>query len=327
MSTWSQYFVSQSREEKVRAVAYVCGTEPILIQWVVDHITRILGVSPWNFSMLVAGQDSDREIWAEIDRHPIDRSSRLVIVRNFEALKDKTRIIDWVAAHASNPRTFLVLVENTPRVPMVQPTTRGGTPTQEPYVAALARRGHVVECRPFTQATTRHAVSWVRSLVYMQENVASHLLNRANGDLRLVRDTCLKLAVLEDAPGITSIDTLLSRRPRIEFREALLQRRKQDALFALTRMPSEDYSRVLGQLDSDLEITGLVYDLTNQHARPSDIIKAAGKLAFLVPRVRPYAKHYPPKRRDEIRRLLATADEAIKGGERVGVMEGLVSLW
>lgn len=327
MSTWSQYFTAQRKEEKVRQITYLCGSEPILIQWVIDHITRVIGPEPWNLTTLVAGEDSERDIWAEVERHPIDRSARLVILRGVERLENKNRIEEWAANKALNPRTFLVLGENVDRVPTVPATAKGEKPSQAPHVAAVARRGTMVECRPFTQATAKHAVSWVRSLVYMQENVAGHLLNRANGDLRLVRDTCVKLRTLEEAPTISLIDAMLSQRPRADFREALIQRRKKEALFALQRMSPEEYSRVLGLLDADLELLGLVYDMANQHKTTGEIARAAGKMAFLVPRVQPHAKHYDPKRRTALRGLLATADEAIRGGERVGVLEGLVAQW
>lgn len=327
MSTWSQYFTAQRKEEKVRQITYLCGTEPILIQWVVDHITRVIGPEPWNFTALVAGEDSERDIWAEVERHPLDRGARLVVLRNIERLRQRDRIEDWAANKNLNPRTFLVLIEDAERVPMIPAAGKGLKPTQAPHVAAVARRGTVVECRPFTQATAKHAVSWVRSLVHMQDNVAGHLLNRANGDLRLVRDTCVKLRTLDEAPSISVIDAMLSQRPRTDFREALIQRRKKDALFALQRMSPDEYSRTLGLLDADLELLGLVYDMANQHKTTGEIARAAGKMAFLVPRVQPHAKHYDPKRRTALRGLLATADEAIRGGERVGVLEGLVAQW
>lgn len=327
MSTWSQYFVGQSKKEAARQATYLCGTEPILIEWVIQHVTRLLGVHPWNYTALVAGEDSEREIWAELERHPIDRSTRLVVLRDFEKVKDKARIIPWIEGRASNPKTFVVIVENVERIPTLPPEKRGEKPAPEPYVAALARRGHVVECRPFTQATAKHAAAWVRAQVHMEMNVAGHLLNRANGDLRLVRDTCVKLAVLEEAPSIGAIDALLSKRPRADFREALMQRRKKEALFALSRMSPDEYSRTLGQLDADLDLAGLVYDLTNQHKTAGEIARAAGKMAFLVPRIQPHAKHYDPQRRTDLRGLLAVADDAIRGGQRVGVLEGLVAQW
>jgi DNA polymerase III delta subunit len=327
VTTWSQWFVAQQKEPKAKQVTFLCGSEPILIDEVVTHITTLLGVSPWNYVALVAGEDSDRVLWAELERHPIDQSFRLVVVRDAEKIKDRDRIEAWAKNKAANPKTYLVLISNEQRIPTVPAEKRGEKPSPEPHVAALARRGQVIECRPFTQATARHAITWVRSKVHMPENVAAHLLNRANGDLRLVRDTCVKLAVLDDSVSISVIDAMLSQRPRIDFREALLQRRKKDALFSLTRLAPEEYGRVLGQIDADLDLAGLVYDLTNQHATQGEIVRAAGKMAFLVPHMQPIAKHYDPKRRTALRRLLAVADEAVRGGERIGVMESLVAQW
>lgn len=287
---------------------------------------RLLGVHPWNFTAISAESTDEREFWAEMDRIPVDDSARLLVVRDVDRTPDVDRLTQWAADRPRNPRTYAVLISNDERTPTA-PAKRGEKAAPAPYIVALGRRAHVVECRPFTQATAKHAVAWVRGKVHMPENVAAHLLNRANGDLRLVRDTCVKLAVLDEGVSIPVIDALLSARPRLDFREALLQRRKPEALFSLTCMAPEEYSRVLGQLDADLDLAGLVYDMTNQHSTAGEIAKAAGRMAFLVPRVAPIAKHYDPKRRIALRQLLATADEAVRGGERVGVMEALVQQW
>ncbi len=135
------------------------------------------------------------------------------------------------------------------------------------------------------------------------------------------------MAVLDEGDSIPVIDALLSARPRLDFREALLQRRKPEALHDLSRMSPDEYSRVIGQLDADLDLAGLVYDMTSQHFSAGEIARAAGRMAFLVPRMAPIAKHYDPKRRIALRQLLAAADEAVRGGERVGVLEALVQQW
>lgn len=220
-----------------------------------------------------------------------------------------------------------MLVSGEEKIPTLPPAEKGGKRLPHPLLAALGRRVQAVECRPFTQATAKHAVAWVRSLVPMQINVAAHLLNRANGDLRLVRDTCVKLKAFGEEATIPVIDALLSQRPRVDFRTALVQRRKKDALFALSRMSPDEYSRTIGQIDNDLDLAGLIYDMTNQHATSGEIARAAGRQAFLVPPLLPFAKHYDPKTRVRLRGALAVADEALRGGVRDGVLEGLVLQW
>lgn len=326
MTTWSQWFVSQQKTESVRLTTFLCGNEPVLVDEVLQHVTRLLGVHPWNFTSLVAGEDGERPFWAEMERRPIDTSMRLLVVRDVNKIRDKERLEQWAAARALNPKTYVVLISSDERVPTLL-AKKGEKPQPEPWIAALGRRAHVVECRPFTQATAKHAVTWVKARVSMQDNVAAHLLNRANGDLRLIRDTCTKLAALDEGVTIPMIDALLSARPRVDFREALIQRRKKEALFSLSRVDPNEYSRILGQLDADLDLAGLIYDMTNQHATTGEIARAAGRMAFLVPRLAPHAKHYDPKRRTALRQLLATADEAVRGGERVGVLESLVHQW
>lgn len=327
MTTWSAYFQSQRKEELVRQVTFLCGTEPVLVDEVVRHVTALLGPSPWNHTAFVAGQDSEREIWAEMERHPIDRSTRLIVIRDAEKIRDHDRLIDWIGNRASNPKTFAILISNDERIPVVPPAKRGDKTTPMPFIQAFTRRGHVVECRPFTQATAKHAVAWVQSKVKMPVNVAGHLLNRANGDLRLVRDTCFKLNVLGEEASIPIIDAMLSQRPRVDFEDALLSMRKKEALFALTTLSEDDYSMIIGRMDAQLDLAGMVYDMTNQHQTIAEIMRFAGRQAHLVPKVQPFAKHYDPKRRTAMRQLLAVADDALRGGQRVGVMEALVQQW
>ena len=330
MSSWSQYFVGQDKREHVKQVTYLCGTEPILIQWAVNHITALLGPHPWNIVSLSAEQDSEREVWAELERHPIDNSYRLVVLRDFEKLSQKHRLTDWIKnAKRQNPKTHVIVIEKTERIPVEPVPGEDRKTVPVPYIAELSRggRGHVIECRPFTQATAKHAVAWVRSMQFMSEEVAAHLLNRAAGDLRLVRDSCIKLAVLDDAVSVPVVDEMLRQRPRAEFCDALLQMRKADALLALARVPVSDYSRILGKLDADVEFAGFVHDQVNDHKNAGEMAKAAGKSAFLIPKVLPIAKHYGPARRTKLRKLLAVADETLQGGHSVGVLEAVVTQW
>lgn len=299
----------------------------MLIEEVLDSIRASLGVQPWNYQAFRAGDDPERDIWNDLDRHAIDQGFRLVVIRNAETLTNWDRWLSWVKRRTENPKTYVVFISNEEKVPTVVSGKRGEKPTAAPHVAVFSRRGHVVECKPFTQSTAKHALSWVQSKVPLRDSVAGHLLNRANGDLRLARDMCRKLSVLGDDITIQMVNALLDERPRETFPDALMARRKREALLALERMPESEYSRALGMLDASLDLAGLVYDMTSAHASPGEIARSAGPRAFLVPGILPIAKHYDTRRRIDLRRILAGADEALRGGAREGVMEAVVALW
>jgi hypothetical protein len=80
-------------------------------------------------------------------------------------------------------------------------------------------------------------------------------------------------------------------------------------------------------LDSSLELAGTVHDFETNNKPRLELIKAAGKKAWLLPEVEKVAKHYDLKRRNRTRQLLLMADEALQGGETTGVFESLVALW
>lgn len=329
MATFSAWWTSYQKKHEVRQITWVCGPEKILVEEVVSTVVGALAVESWDVMTYIVGETSMRVVWHELDQLPLNDAPRVVIIRRADQIPDWSRFISWVRHRMSNPLTYVVLVSDEERVPMIEPENkkRGDKPQQAPHIAALANKGHVIECRPFTAATAKHAVSWVRTKLKIEPTVAAHLLNRANGDLRLVRDVCVKLAVFDGTVTITTINEILSEQPRDSFANAMLALDRETALRALEKIPPEDYSRVLGQLDSQLDFAGAVRDLLVQHKSNGEIARAVGKMSFLLPDVLPVAKNYDSKRILRIRKLLSYADEAVRGGVRESVLETVVLHW
>lgn len=126
---------------------------------------------------------------------------------------------------------------------------------------------------------------------------------------------------------MSAVNELLSEMPRDTFSDALVAIDKKTALLALERLTPSEYSRTLGMLDQRLDLAGMVHDLMLEHKTASEIARAAGNKNFLVPEIMKVAKHYDSKRRLEIRQVLALADETLRSGEHVGVLEVVVSQW
>lgn len=331
MASFSQFRVSFAKDKGVRQITWVCGPEQVLIEDVVSSIKKRLNVAPWNYVPLVVGMDSERTVWAEIDQHPLDSGPRLVIIRNAERLKDWNRLIEFIKYRSMNPLTHIIFVSNDERSPRVAVAPAGkfqkATEEATPYIAAFSGKGYVIECKPYTAATVPHAVEWVKSKVKMRDGIAGYMLNRANGDLRLVRDMCTKLAVFPDEITLTTINLMLKERPRDSFSDALLALDKKTALLALRDLSPSDYSRTLGFLDARLDLAGMVHDMQMDHKTPSEMAMAAGNQNFLVKDIIPIAKHYDHKRRLQIRKTLALADDALRSGATEAVMESIVAFW
>lgn len=318
------------KKPEPRQITWVFGAS-VLADEVVQYVRDYLKPEPWNYVALNAGDDSERTIWAEAEQHPMDNSARMVVIRHAQELKDLERFQDWVKQRTLNARTYLVLVSDDEKIPKTDPSReerqKGARPEVLPHLKSIGPRGHVIECRPFTSATAHHSISWVRSKVKMPETVARHLMERSNFELRQVRDICLKLSVFDGYPTIPLINSLLSERPRDDFIDALFALNRKEALLALKEIDPSEYGQLIGKIDAQLDLVGMIHDMQAEYHSPYDIRKAAGSQAFLVPALIPIAKHYDSKRRHSIRQMLAICDAAHRGGISTGVMEGLILTW
>lgn len=331
MASFWQWRTATAKEPTPRQITWLCGTEPVLVDEVVATIKKALAPAAWDYVPLVVGEDSEREVWAQINQYPVGSGNRLVVIRNADRLQRLDRLPEFIKARTSNPRTHLVFISNEEKIARTEPTPEekreGKKGRLVPHLAAIGTKGHVIECRPFTQSTAKYAIAWVQDKVRMREGIAAHLLNRANGDLRLVRDLCAKLALFPEQVSISTVNGMLTEQPRDSFVNALLALDRPTALLALREMTTNDYSRTIGLLDSRLDLAGLVHDMLAKHHPQYEIAAAASSQAFLVPDLMPVAKHYDAKRRHAIRRVLAVADEAMRGGNYEGVMEIIVAFW
>lgn len=332
MATFSQWWKGFRKAPQVRPVTWLCGTEKILIEDVLSTIKRVLGATDWNYVPLVLGEDSPRAVWSEIFSSPQGaRQARLVVVRNAERLTNPERILEFARRADAHPNAYVVLVSSAAALPRLDPTEdqkhRRAKGDIVPYLADLKTRGHLVECKPFTQDTAKVAVEWVQARTKMRENVAAYLLDRANGDMRLVRDVCNKVTVFGHEATISAINELLSEQPRDTLVDALVALNKKEALAALERLQPDEYSRTVGLLDSQLDLAGLIHDMSAAHHTTYEIQRAAGNKNFLVKDLLPVARTYDAKRRSEIRKTLSVADEALRAGARTGVMEAIIASW
>lgn len=331
MASFHQWRKSLIRHPEPRQITFVCGAEIVLVEEVVAQIKRALDPHPWNYVTLSAGEVSERLIWAELEQHPLDHAARLVVIRNAENLKDIERFQEWVRGRTWNPRTYMLLVSNEERVPKTVVTEeerkKGVRPEVVPHLKSLGTKGYVIECRPFTSTTAPHSISWVQSKVKMSDQVARHLMERSNFELGLVRDICVKLSVFPGTPTISVVNELLTERPRDSFVDALFAQDKRTALLALQEIPESEYGRVIGQIDAQLDLVGMLHDMQNEYKGPGEMARAAGSQAFLIPDLLPSLKYYDSKHRYAIRKLLAIVDSTNRGGVSTGTMEALTALW
>lgn len=331
MATFSQYVAAHRKSPAPRQATWLCGPESVLVEEILTDIIETLGPDPWNIVRMSAEEDSERSIWATLDQHPLGTSVRVVVIRHAQQIKNWDRFLLWAKNHKLNPRTYVVLISDEPGVPKTEVTQqerrRGAKPQPLPHIAALDHWGRVVECKPFTSATTNTSLEWVKAKVPMRDPVARHLLTRANWDLRLVRDICFKLSVFPGEPTIQVVNTIMEEQPRDELVDALMALDRRTALLAAQRVDPGEIGRIIGLLDSRLEKAALIHDMQSSYATTLEMRRALGGQAFLLHDYLQVAKHYDSKRLLSIRGVLATADAAYQTGQKVGVLETLISLW
>lgn len=111
MATFTQW-ARQAAE--VKRVTWVCGSERILVEEVVDSVRANLHASDMDYVSLVAGSSPDREIWAALNQYPFDpKANRLVLVRDVERVKRWAPFLDWMANSRLLPTNYALFVSSS----------------------------------------------------------------------------------------------------------------------------------------------------------------------------------------------------------------------
>lgn len=323
MSTWSQWWLSFKKSSVPRQITWICGTEPVLIDEVVSLITSAVNPDEINHVYLDARELSERAIWNELRQLPFGTTAnRLTVVYGAEKLKNDALFQQYIKDKSAYPRNYAIFVSGEEGARRSEDKKLLWEPLEY-----LKTRGSTIECKAFTSATAKHAVAWVKEKANIRGGVAEFLLNRATGDLRIVRDTVAKLSAFPGEISLKVVSDMFAELPKDTFLGALFSMDKKTAMHAISEIPRGEYSKTLGLVDARLELAGNIHDMMIQKKSHAEIARAAGNKGFLVPEMLPVAKHYDKKRRTKIREYLATVDEFSAYGIPDGALEGLVSVW
>jgi DNA polymerase III delta subunit len=326
MAVFSAWWRGFQKNPKIRPVAFLCGSERVLVEDVVATWKKILDPAPWNYAELSAEEVPERALWEAVFTVPVGLDAvRLVVVRRAELLKTPERLLPLLKTRGQ-PKLFLVLVSSDLEVPRLPPNDLGKKEAPA-WLAALSGKGYIIECRAFTRATAPTAVEWVQTKLPMRPAIAGHMLDRADGDLRIVRDTLAKLSALGIPPTVAAINEMFAERPRDTFVDALLAVNKREALMALERLDPDEYLRTVGLLLSSVKFAQMVRQAMVEHVSDTELNRRAGNRSFLLPDVKPVSRFYDRARVKKILETLADADDLLRRGARVGVMEMVVAQW
>lgn len=316
MSTYAQWRTAADRGD-VRRTTYVCGDQRILVEEVVDTIRYLLKLSDLDhLTHHAGGRSSDREFWAAAQQHPLNPgANRLVVVRNAEQVTNWTPLGNWLASGRVLANNHLLFVSNDPDLSK----DRKQTPA---HIAELkAPKSHTIRC---SMPNPEDARAWVRRRATLDPETAEYLLTRVGGDLTQAAAVCAKLSLFDGMAGRSTIDHLCTQAAADTFGECLLHLDKVSALIAAEQSGDKDAGRVIGLLDSRLDVLDQLHRAVRAGYKTREV---QGLPYFLVKQYWPVAKWYDPDAVDRRRKLLTLADQALRGGARVGVLETIVALW
>lgn len=327
MTTFSGWWKTFNAKKRIHSHYYVCGDERVLVDDVLESIQTHYPVESWNLSKFVAGVHAEAEIWESLFSASIDGGDSITVVTNAEKLTNMHLLPQLV--RDKSPKHVVVFISGESKVERTSEQQEDGSKKMvlPAHFENFEKKGRIIECIPFTQATSKTAVAWIQTKVVAKDNALVHLLNESNGDLRVVRDVIRKLQWLQEPATVRNVNVFLESEPSDAFSDALLAMDKSTAITALVKIPTSEYLQLVGHLDAQVDLAGRVHDMLAQRKSIPEIMRAVGGQAFLVPAISKVARHYTRERRLGMRKLLAETDRRLRRGYSEGIIESLVALW
>lgn len=302
-------------------MTWVCGDQRVLVEEVVDTTRRLLAPSPLDYVPLDASDTDEHHIWSFALQYPLNPGAhRMILIRDAEKLTRWDRLTSWMDSTRQLPGVYLVFVSNETDLPYE--TAGGKKAGLKAHVAAIkAPRGSLVRC---TMPNEADAIAWVRGRARMDEATASLLLTRTGGSLAQVAAVCAKVSLFDGPAGRATIEALCAERPSASFVDNILALDRKAALLRIPDLPDAEAGKVIGLLDSRLDLLASLHRLQVAGYGLRDM---TGINPYLARQYLPIARMYDQSRCVHRRRVLAVVDDALRKGARTGVWEALVALW
>jgi hypothetical protein len=316
-------FQVHARRGSLRRCTWVCGPERLLVEEVVDTLRRHVAPKDYNYQVLTAGVDPDRDIWAAASTYPVDPADlRLVVVREAQQVRNWKPLGAWLSGGRKLPGVWLVFVSSSHDFDRVEKSRE-----IQPHLAQIrdSSLGMLTKCGA---PDAEEAVQWLLlRCPAMSELTAQYALTRLGGNLGAASALADKASLFDGQLSSGVIDVLCTERSDQGFADDLLAMRKPQALAQLETIPDRDLPRMIGLIDSRLEMVSRFNAALRQRMQPRDIAIKLEVSPWLVRLYLPVAKSYDPSRVRACRAVLATTDDAVRSGARLGVLETLCALW
>lgn len=266
--------------------------------------------------------DARENVWLEAAAYShFPDAERLIEVRGAESFGSS----EWLEASAylsarDIPTTRVVLDIAADELPDIAP------------LKALVKRSACaqVRCSPLNEDD---AVAWLRGFApVLTKNQAWRILQRT-GDPLDARDAARAVhAVVGDRPQVADEVVLLLARSKLvgEFGHALLTGDKPGACELAPGVPVEEYPRIIGLLDVQVEVARRLREVQQTEAPGKAIAELSRTSALplnLVRDVAHVARHYTDAKARRATTALSVADAAVRQGATTGVLESLTAMF
>jgi DNA polymerase III delta subunit len=316
VSSYGQWLRSFSGRGPSR-VTWVCGPERTLVSEVVSATCRAL--DPDETEAWTAGRDREKLVWASVLAIPFTERGRVVVVRDAHKLRDWEKLRSWLDEKNALRGSSLVFESGQPDFPrdsdgkLAEPCTwlRDSSSSQ------------VVRC---TSLDPDEAVAWAcRQMDGLTASQATHLLERASGNLPEVRNVLSKARMFDGQVSDQALDLLCSELPG-DFADKLISGDRKGAMLAAESLGS-DLGWSLGLLASRLDTLAALHRAARDNVSRRDVVSRLGVPAFLAQKYAGVARDYGENRVSRCWGVLATVEDAYRSGACEGAAEVLVASW
>jgi hypothetical protein len=313
MATYSQW----GRTKILKAVAWVCGDEPVLVRAVLGAYRD---ATPAGCQYVLFAGEPEREVWDVLLGDPLPGFPRLVVVFGAEKLKNLVPVSALLAGAAADG----------PRVVFVSSAAdfEGGGKTLAPHLEAIrkSRHGQLVRCCAPSRSEDQVALvaSWWPGLT---RNQAWTVLRQSDGSLTRAGEACGKAVRAGLSPSDAAIAVVCEAEPGAAFADALIKGKKGEAMAAAQQAGPGETGYALAVLATKLGQLGAIHAAQKAGAGPRDLAGRTHIARWVVSQLAPYAAPYDAARAARCRELLAMAETWHRSGAGTGVAQVVVAGW
>jgi hypothetical protein len=320
----STYTTWQRRVNKApKRVTWLCGTEKVLVEEVVDEVRASLGPKVEYYS-LVGKMMADKLIWDIAFQHSIiPDTTKLIVVRHAEKLEDWGPLATFLANSRSLPNTYLVFVSEDASL-YTEKDDYGNREWLPPAILKGNVKASTIECKKLKR---EDIIELIKARTKADDRTAKYLMMHSGGSLYEIVNLCKKVALFDGKLTEHLVDVLCAEFPIDDFITLLLSMKKPEAMIVSKNVPVEAYSDVFQEIDAKLDVLRQLNPLLGRTTPFREIAYEIKTSDALVRELFPIAKYYDKSRVQRYREVLAILDGYYHRGMTTNLLELLVSLW